>query len=80
MAGIQELGDFAVMAFAHGPSATEDWLFLALAEHALGRPTKAAAARARAARPAPTTGTAWERAEVELLAVELDAAVTPPGK
>jgi hypothetical protein len=37
MAGIQELRDFAVMAFAHGPSATEDRLFPALAEHALRR-------------------------------------------
>ena len=35
MAGIQELRDFAVMAFAHGPSATEDRFFPALAEHAL---------------------------------------------
>jgi hypothetical protein len=37
MAGIQELRDFAIMAFAHGRSATEDRLFLALAEHALRR-------------------------------------------
>jgi hypothetical protein len=55
MAGIQELRDFAVMAFAHGPSATEDRLSLALAEHALRRTVtaKAAAARPRPSVPYP---------------------------
>jgi|GEM_PF-4969489 len=33
----QGLSDAAVMAFAFGPPATEDWRFLAFAEHALGR-------------------------------------------
>jgi eukaryotic-like serine/threonine-protein kinase len=55
------------------------WLFLALAEHRLGHAdaAKGAAARARAA---PQPGTVWDRAEVELLAAELDAALLPPGK
>ena len=41
MAGIQELGDFAVMTSTHDRTAAEDWLLLALAEYALGwtRPT-----------------------------------------
>jgi Flp pilus assembly protein TadD len=57
----------------------QDWLFLALAEHRLGHAdaAKGAAARARAV-PKPNTG--WDRAEVELLAAELDAALPPPGK
>ena len=55
------------------------WLFLALAEHRLGRaaPAKAAAARARAV---PRPATAWDLAEVEVLTAELDAALPPPGK
>jgi predicted Zn-dependent protease len=59
-----------------------DWLFLALAEHALGRPdqAQAAAARARAARPAPGIGTAWDRAEIELLAAELESVLPTPRK
>jgi hypothetical protein len=78
MAGIQELSDLAVMAFAHRPSPTEDRLFLARAEHAPSRTdaAKAAAGRPRP-RPARTTGTAQERAEVELLAAEVNAAVAP---
>ena len=58
----------------------QDWLFLALAEQRLGHvdDAKAAAAKARAARPATTAGSVWDRAEVELLAAELDAAVPPP--
>jgi tetratricopeptide (TPR) repeat protein len=58
-----------------------DWAYLALAEHALGRvdEARAAAAKARAARPALKDNQAWERAEVELLAAEL-AALPPPGK
>jgi hypothetical protein len=57
-------------------------LDLARAEHALGRTdaAKAAAVRARAARPSPRTGTAWERAEVVLLAAELDSARPLPRK
>ncbi len=56
--------------------------YLALAEHALGHADKAraAATKARAARPALKDDQAWERAEVELLAAELDAALPPPGK
>ena len=55
MAGIQELSDFAVRAFAHGPSATEDRLFRALAEHALRRTdaVKAVATRSRPRVPHP---------------------------
>jgi Flp pilus assembly protein TadD len=58
------------------------WLYLALAEHALGRAdeAKAAAARARAARPSSTPGAPWDRAADELLAAELDAAILPPSK
>jgi hypothetical protein len=41
---------------------------------------KAAAARARAACPSPKTGTAQERAEVEVLAAELDSALPLPAK
>jgi hypothetical protein len=54
-----------------------DWVYLALAEHALGRAddAKAAAARARAARPTLKDNQPWDRAEVELLAAELDAAM-----
>jgi WD40 repeat protein/tetratricopeptide (TPR) repeat protein len=59
-----------------------DWLFLALAEHALGRvdEARAAAARARAAQPAATIGSAWDRAELDLLAAELDAVMPPLAK
>jgi tetratricopeptide (TPR) repeat protein len=58
-----------------------DWVYLALAEHALGRAGEAgaAAARARAARPTLRDNEAWDRAEVELLAAELNAALPPPG-
>jgi WD40 repeat protein/tetratricopeptide (TPR) repeat protein len=57
-----------------------NWLFLALAEHRLGHAGAArkAAARARAARAGPGSGSVWDRAEVELLAAELDAALPPP--
>jgi tetratricopeptide (TPR) repeat protein len=55
------------------------WLFLALAEHRLGHATAAKEAAAKA-RAAPMPGTIWERAEVELLTAELDAALPPPGK
>jgi tetratricopeptide (TPR) repeat protein len=53
-----------------------DWLFLALAEHRLGHAVvaKDAAARARA-QAASRSGTVWEKAEVELLTAELDAAL-----
>ena len=59
-----------------------NWVFLALAEYRLGHAdaAKEAAARARTAEPKPNG--AWEKAEVELLAAELDAAmpreIAPP--
>jgi WD40 repeat protein len=57
-------------------------VFVALIEHARGRAdeARAAAARARAARPTLKDDKAWDRAEVELLAAELDAALPPAGK
>jgi serine/threonine protein kinase/WD40 repeat protein/Flp pilus assembly protein TadD len=59
-----------------------DWLFLALAEHRLGHADAAteAAAKARAVQARSKPGTVWDRAEVELLAAELDAALPPMGK
>jgi tetratricopeptide (TPR) repeat protein len=67
------------MGLHHAGGDFHDWLFLALAEYRLGHAdaAKAAAAKARAA---PKPGTAWERAEVELLAAELDAALPLPRK
>jgi tetratricopeptide (TPR) repeat protein len=60
----------------------EDWLFLALAEHRLGHAKDAmeAASRARALIPKSKAGSAWDKAEVELLADELDAALPPSRK
>jgi Flp pilus assembly protein TadD len=56
-------------------------VLVALIEHARGRANEArAAARARAVRPTPKDDKAWERAEVELLAAELDAVLPPNGK
>jgi Flp pilus assembly protein TadD len=59
-----------------------DWLFLALAEHRLGHAdaVRKAAAKARAAKAEAKPGAVWELAEIELLAVELEAAVPPPRK
>jgi tetratricopeptide (TPR) repeat protein len=59
-----------------------DWLFLALAEHRLdhANAAKQAAIKARAAKAGPRPRTVWEKAEIELLAAELDAALPPPGK
>src|SRR5262249_22736304 len=59
-----------------------DWVYLALAEHTLGGAKKAetAAIKARAARAGPKPSPGWERAEVELLTAELDAALPPAGK
>jgi predicted Zn-dependent protease len=56
--------------------------YLALAKRALGRANeaRAAAARARAARPTLKDDHVWDRAEVELLAAELDAALPPTSK
>jgi WD40 repeat protein/Flp pilus assembly protein TadD len=57
-------------------------VFLALAEHRLGHAdaAKEAAAGARAAQSKVQPGTAWDRAEVELLAAELDVALPPTGR
>jgi serine/threonine protein kinase/WD40 repeat protein len=55
------------------------WLFLALAEHRLGHADAARAAAARA-RAQPRPDAAWDRAEVEVLAAELDAALPLSGK
>src|SRR5262249_7863327 len=54
-------------------------VFLALAEHRLGQGDAArkAAARARAAQARSRPGAVWDRAEVELLAAELDAVLPP---
>jgi WD40 repeat protein len=59
-----------------------DWAFLALAEHALGHAdaAKEAAAKARALWSNAKRDTAWESAEVEQLAAELDAALPRAGK
>jgi WD40 repeat protein/tetratricopeptide (TPR) repeat protein len=69
----------AAMPLDHGGGDFNDWLFLALAEHRLGHAdaAKEAAAKARAAsRP----DGAWDRAEVEVLAAELDATLPAAGK
>ena len=57
--------------------AFEDWLFLALAEHRLGHTKDAteAASRARALIPKSRSGSAWDRAEVKVLADELNTAL-----
>jgi hypothetical protein len=54
-------------------------VFLALAEHRLGH-ADAAKASAATARAAPKPGPVWDKAEVELLTAELDAALPPAGK
>jgi len=65
------------MSLHPGGGGYHDWLFLALAEHRLGHAdaAKEAAARARAAPAIP--GSVWDRAEVGLLAAELNAALPP---
>jgi serine/threonine protein kinase/WD40 repeat protein/tetratricopeptide (TPR) repeat protein len=59
-----------------------DWLFLALAEHRLGHAdaAKETAAKARAVRAGSKPGSPWDKAEADLLAAELDAALPLPGK
>jgi Tfp pilus assembly protein PilF len=59
-----------------------DWAFLALAEHRLGRPGAAteAAAKARAAQAKSKPDSVWDKAEIELLSAQLDAALPPRGK
>jgi predicted Zn-dependent protease len=68
----------------HHPLDSEftNWVYLALAEHALGRTVQAqeAAVRARATRRMLKDNEAWERAEVELLTAELNAVLPPPEK
>ncbi len=58
-----------------------NWAFLALAEHRLGHAdaAKGAAAKARALQAKSPPGAGWDRAELELLAAELEAAL-PAGK
>jgi WD40 repeat protein/Flp pilus assembly protein TadD len=56
-----------------------DWTFLALAEHRLGHANAAKEAVAKA-RAGSKPGTVWDKAEVELLATELDAVLPPAGK
>ncbi len=65
-----------------GDGDLSDWLFLALAEHRLGHAgiAKDAAAKARSARSSLKLDSPWDRAEVELLGAEMDAALQPPGK
>jgi serine/threonine protein kinase/WD40 repeat protein/tetratricopeptide (TPR) repeat protein len=64
------------MRFHPDGGAFNDWVFLAMAEHRLGHvdAAKKAAARARALRAKSRAGSVWDKAEVELLAGELDAA------
>jgi len=52
-------------------------VFLALTEHRLGRAdaAKEAAAKARVAQSKTRPDAAWEKAEIELLSAELDAAL-----
>jgi serine/threonine protein kinase/WD40 repeat protein/tetratricopeptide (TPR) repeat protein len=72
----------AALAYHSGGGDFSNWLFLALAEHRLGHADAArkAAARARAALATLKPGSVWDRAEMELLAAELDTAVPPQGK
>jgi WD40 repeat protein/Flp pilus assembly protein TadD len=56
-----------------------NWVFLALAEHRLGH-ADAAKTAADKARARFKPGTAWDKAEAELLAAELDAALPPARK
>jgi tetratricopeptide (TPR) repeat protein len=77
---VQALGE----ALTHHPQGGDfpNWLFLTLTEHRLGHggAARKAAAKARAAQARSKPGTVWDRAEVELLAAELDAALPVPGK
>jgi WD40 repeat protein len=59
-----------------------DYLFLALAEHRLGhaKEAKEAAARARAAKAEAWPEPVWARAEIDLLAAELAAALPSPDR
>jgi WD40 repeat protein/tetratricopeptide (TPR) repeat protein len=59
-----------------------DWMFLASAEHRLGHTdaAKEAATKAQAARTRAKLDGAWDKAEVDLLAAELDAAASTPGQ
>jgi tetratricopeptide (TPR) repeat protein len=67
------------MRLDHGGGDFNDWLFLALSEHRLGHADAAKEGVAKA-RAAPGPDNAWDRAEVELLTAELDAALPPAGK
>jgi WD40 repeat protein/tetratricopeptide (TPR) repeat protein len=67
------------MAAASSEGTEHDWVFLALAHHALGEPEEARrwAERARAARQPAGGPFSWERVGFELLGDELEAAVSP---
>jgi WD40 repeat protein/tetratricopeptide (TPR) repeat protein len=67
------------MSLHPGGGEVQDWLFLALAEYRLGHAdaAKEAAAKARAAQAGTKPGPVWDKAEIDLLAAELDAALPP---
>jgi serine/threonine protein kinase/WD40 repeat protein/tetratricopeptide (TPR) repeat protein len=75
---VQAIGE--ALPYANG-GVFQNWLFLALAEHRLGHAdaAKKAAAKARAVLAGPKPSSVWERAELDLLTAELDAAL-PVGK
>lgn len=65
------------MSFVSSGGVFHDWFFLALAEHRLGNANaaKEASTKARAAQVGTAAASIWVKAEVELLAAELDAAL-----
>jgi serine/threonine protein kinase/WD40 repeat protein/Flp pilus assembly protein TadD len=70
------------MTFHTDGGAFHDWAILALVEQKLGHAdsAKEAAAKARAARAKTKITTVWDKAEVEMLAAELDAALPASAK
>jgi tetratricopeptide (TPR) repeat protein len=70
------------LSYHHQGGDFHNWVFLALAEQRLGHADAArkAAAKARQALAGPKPDSVWERAEMELLAAELDAALPLPGR
>jgi hypothetical protein len=74
---VKVLGD--AMAYHSQDGDFPNWLFLALSEHRLGHADAAnkAAAKARGVHARSKPDMIWERAEVELLAAELEAALPP---
>ena len=59
-----------------------DWAFLALVEQKLGHTdaVKESAAKARATQAKAKIVTVWDKAEIELLAAELETALPATGK